>query len=157
MPAFERDRWIVCRIAYHVEGKPRDLLLFPSQQRMHATSARWGEYISRVHGKQLSDRLNCGSIAAEFAPVSLSLSLSTSASKYPLGPTRPTCALELLKFGRTFGGKNKKKRGRKENTVRNKVVSDKVVWLFQVMHHCRDERVNESTGKSTNRSSIMPA
>lgn len=104
---------MVCRIAYHVEGKPRDLLLFPSQQRMHATSARWGEYISRVHGKQLSDRLNCGSIAAEFAPVSLSLSLSTSASKYPLGPTRPTCALELLKFGRTLEKIRKKGGGRK--------------------------------------------
>lgn len=117
-----------------------------------------GIYITRARKTAIRPtelRLYRGRVCA---CLSLSLSLSTSASKYPLGPTRPTCALELLKFGRTFGGKNKKKRGRKENTVRNKVVSDKVVWLFQVMHHCRDERVNESTGKSTNRSpSIMPA
>lgn len=109
---------MVCRIAYHVEGKPRDLLLFPSQQRMHATSARWGEYISRVHGKQLSDRLNCGSIAAEFAPVSLSLNFRLEISA---GTHASHVRAGVIKIW-PHVGKNKKKRGRKENTVRNRVV-----------------------------------
>ena len=109
-----RERWIdgmSNRVSCRRETARPPPLPFPSQQRMHATSARWGEYISRVHGKQLSDRLNCGSIAAEFAPVSLSLSLSLNFRlEISAGTHASHVRAGVIKIW-PHVGKNKKKRG----------------------------------------------